>query len=297
MTASTTDPATCAFVAHRNLLFTIVYEMLGSAADAEDVLQETWLRWSEVDLAQVRDRRAYLVRIASRLALTRLRTLGRRKETYVGTWLPEPLRTTADVADHAELAESVSMAMMVVLETLSPTERVVFILHEVFDVGFGELAEILDKKPAAVRQVAHRARAHVAERRPREEVPAAEARAIMASFHRAIDTGDIGSLVGVLDPDVVLLTDGGGIRRASVHPIVGADNVVRWLAGVAYRDGEPTARATVVNGQPALEVSVAGEVDGILTARVEASRVTGLYYVRNPFKLLHVDSAVPLALS
>lgn len=297
MTAAETDPATRAFVAHRNLLFTITYEMLGSAADAEDVLQETWLRWSEVDLAQVRDRRAYLVRIASRLALTRLRTLGRRKETYVGTWLPEPLLTADDVADHAELAESVSMAMMVVLETLSPLERAVFILREVFDVGFGELAEILERNPAAVRQIAHRARQRVAERRPRERVPAAQVREVMASFQRAIDTGDIPALVRVLDPDIVLLTDGGGVRKAALHPIVGADRVVRWLAGVAYRDGHPAAHSALVNGQPALVVTLGDAVDGTLTARIEASRVTGLYYVRNPFKLSYLDAAVPLALS
>ena len=161
------DPATEAFLAHRNLLFTVAYEMLGSAADAEDVLQETWLRWAGVDLDTVRDQRAYLVRITTRQALTRLRTLGRRKESYVGPWLPEPLLTTPDVAEDVELADSVSMAMLLVLETLTPTERAVFVLREVFDLGYDEIAEAVDKTPAAVRQIAHRARAHVAARRPR----------------------------------------------------------------------------------------------------------------------------------
>ena len=166
------DPATEAFVAHRNLLFTVAYEMLGSAADAEDVLQETWLRWAGVDLGTVRDQRAYLVRITTRQALNRLRTLGRRKESYVGPWLPEPLLTAPDVAEDVELADSVSMAMLLVLETLTPTERAVFVLREVFDLAYDEIAEAVGKSPAAVRQIAHRARAHVAARRPRGVVSA-----------------------------------------------------------------------------------------------------------------------------
>ncbi|MEK8110232.1 sigma-70 family RNA polymerase sigma factor [Micromonospora sp. M12] len=160
------DVAVEAFVTHRNLLFTVAYEMLGSAADAEDVLQETWLRWADADLAAVRDQRAYLVRITTRQALNRLRTVGRRRESYVGPWLPEPLLTAPDVADDVELAESVSMAMLLVLETLAPTERAVFVLREVFALSYDEIAEAVDKSPAAVRQIAHRARAHVAARRP-----------------------------------------------------------------------------------------------------------------------------------
>ncbi|WP_326812900.1 sigma-70 family RNA polymerase sigma factor [Streptomyces scopuliridis] len=168
------DSATDVFVAHRNLLFTVAYEMLGSAADAEDVLQETWLRWADVDLDTVREQRAYLVRITTRQALTRLRTLRRRKESYVGPWLPEPLLTAPDVAEDIELADSVSMAMLLVLETLAPTERAVFVLREVFDLSYDEIAEAVDKTPAAVRQIAHRARAHVAARRPRAVVSPAE---------------------------------------------------------------------------------------------------------------------------
>src|SRR5215510_14948999 len=164
------DAATEVFVAHRNLLFTVAYEMLGSAADAEDVLQETWLRWADVDLGGVRDPRAYLVRVTTRQALGRLRALGRRRESYVGPWLPEPLLTAPDVAEDAVLAESVSMAMLLVLETLAPTERAVFVLREVFDLGYDEIAGAVGKSPAAVRQVAHRARAHVAARRPRRDM-------------------------------------------------------------------------------------------------------------------------------
>ena len=211
MTAAWT-PATEAFVAHRNLLFTVAYEMLGSAADAEDVLQETWLRWVGVDLGTVRDQRAYLVRITTRQALTRLRTLRRRKESYVGPWLPEPLLTAPDVAEDVELAESVSMAMLLVLETLTPTERAVFVLRDVFDLDYDEIAEAVGKNPAAVRQIAHRARAHVAARRPREVVSAAETRAALEAFQRAIETGDLQSLLDILAPDVVFLGDGGGSR-------------------------------------------------------------------------------------
>src|SRR5918999_5965997 len=185
------DPATETFAAHRNLLFTVAYEMLGSAADAEDVLQETWLRWVGVDLDAVRDRRAYLVRITARQALARMRTLGRRKESYVGLWLPEPLLTAPDVAEDVELAESVSMAMLLVLETLAPTERAVFVLREVFDLDYDEIAAAVDKNPAAVRQIAHRARSHVAARRPRTVVSPAETRGALEAFQRAVETGDL----------------------------------------------------------------------------------------------------------
>src|SRR5919109_986880 len=199
------DPATEAFLAHRNLLFTVAYEMLGSAADAEDVLQETWLRWARVDLDTVRDRRAYLVRITTRQALARLRTLGRRKESYVGPWLPEPLLTAPDVAEDIELADSVSMAMLLVLETLTPTERVVFVLREVFDLGYDEIAEAVDKSPAAVRQIAHRAREHVAARRPRMSVSTTEQREVVERFLAAMRNGDLQALLDVLAPDVVVV--------------------------------------------------------------------------------------------
>ena len=209
------DPATEAFVAHRDLLFTVAYEMLGSAADAEDVLQETWLRWANVDLDTVLNQRAYLVTIATRQALTRLRTLGRRRESYVGPWLPEPLLTAPDVAEDVELADSVSMAMLLVLETLTPTERAVFVLREVFDLEYDEIADAVDKSSAAVRQIAHRAREHVAARRPRGVVPPDEIRGALEAFQRAVETGDLQSLLDILAPDVVALTDGGGVKQAA----------------------------------------------------------------------------------
>ncbi len=286
-----------AFVAHRNLLFTVAYEMLGSAADAEDVLQETWLRWAEVDLEGVRDERAYLVRITTRLALNRLRTMQRRKEAYVGPWLPEPLLTTPDVAEDVELAESVSMALMLVLETLAPTERAVFVLREVFDVGYDEIAEAVGKTPAAVRQIAHRARRHVDARRPREVVSARETRAVLESFQRAIEGRDLQGLLDLLAPDVVLLSDGGGVKQAALRPVSGAGKVSRFIVGgIGKAEIDLTGVPVTVNGNPALALHVDGAFDGIMAVRVEGGRISGLYFVRNPEKLTRVESATPLTL-
>ncbi|MER7542697.1 RNA polymerase sigma-70 factor [Spirillospora sp. NPDC127506] len=296
--AGTADPATEAFVAHRNLLFTVAYEMLGSAADAEDVLQETWLRWVGVDLAEVRDQRAYLVRITTRQALTRLRTLGRRKETYVGPWLPEPLLTTPDVAEDVELADNVSMAMLLVLETLTPTERAVFVLRDVFDFPYGEIAEAVGKTPAAVRQIAHRARSHVAARRPRDAVSSDETRAALQAFQHAVETGDVQSLVDVLAPDVVLLSDAGGRRQALPRPVVGADKVARVLsAGLRWirTETELSFEPVQVNGWPGLIIRFGGETDTVMAARVENGLITGLYFVRNPEKLSRVDQRTALS--
>ena len=285
------DPATQSFVAHRNLLFTVAYEMLGSATDAEDVLQETWLRWVKVDLAQVRDRRAYLVRITTRLSLDRLRTLRRRKEAYVGPWLPEPLLTTPDLANDVELAESVSMAIMLVLETLTPTERAVFVLREAFGIDYDEIAAAVDKTPAAVRQIAHRARQHVEARRPREVVSRQEAQAAIKSFQHALETGDFQSLLDVLAPDVVMVADGGGVKQAALRPVIGAEKVVRMVvAGIGKAGVTLTADRTVINGNPAFLLRLDGELDGVLALRVDRSRITGLYYVRNPEKLSRVTS-------
>ncbi|TDQ02602.1 MULTISPECIES: RNA polymerase sigma factor SigJ [unclassified Leifsonia] len=236
MSSHRTDAATSLFVAHRNLLFTVAYEMLGSAADAEDVLQETWLRWSTVDQAEVREPRAYLVRIATRLALNRLRSAQHRREAYVGPWLPEPLLTSPDVADDAELAESISMALMVVLETLGPTERAVFVLREIFGFEFDEIAAAVEKTPATVRQIAHRARQHVEARRPRVSVTADEARAALDAFRIAVETGDVQAMLNVLAPDVVLISDGGGVKQAALRPILGA---TRWRVSSPAASGRP----------------------------------------------------------
>ncbi|HYF71685.1 MAG TPA: RNA polymerase sigma-70 factor [Nocardioides sp.] len=289
----TAPDSTDVFVEHRNLLFTVAYEMLGTAADAEDVLQETWLRWVEVDRAEVRDERAYLVRIATRLALNRMRTNARRRESYVGPWLPEPLLTTPDVAEDVELADSVSLAMLTLLETLGPTERAVFVLREVFDFGYDEIAAAVDKSPAAVRQIAHRARGHVAERRPRVEPTRVERERVMQTFLTAAATGDVQSLLDVLAPDVVLVTDGGGVKKAALRPILGRDKVLRFLAGVTAGI-EAVADVVVVNGAPALRLVVDGELDTVASMVVEDGLVTGLYLVRNPAKLARLDAVVTL---
>jgi RNA polymerase sigma-70 factor (ECF subfamily) len=284
------DAATEAFAAHRNLLFTVAYEMLGSAADAEDVLQETWLRWAGVDLDTVRDQRAYLVRITTRQALSRLRTLRRRKESYVGPWLPEPLLTAPDVAEDVELADSVSMAMLLVLETLTPTERAVFVLREVFDLEYDEIAEAVDKSPAAVRQIAHRARAHVAARRPRGVVSPAETRAALAAFQRAAETGDLQGLLDILAPDVVFLGDGGGVVQAVQAPVVGAGRVARLLAlGLGRIAATASLQPVHVNGYPALILRLNGDVDAVIAVRIDDGLITGLYAVRNPEKLSRVE--------
>jgi RNA polymerase sigma-70 factor (TIGR02957 family) len=285
------DGATEAFAAHRNLLFTVAYEMLGSAADAEDVLQETWLRWVGVDLGIVRDQRAYLVRITTRQALSRLRTLGRRKESYIGPWLPEPLLTAPDVAEDVELADSVSMAMLLVLETLTPAERAVFVLREVFDLGYDEIAEAMDKSPAAVRQIAHRARSHVAARRPHAVVSPAQTRAALQAFQRAIETGDLQSLLDTLAPDVVFLGDGGGVVPAALSPVAGADTVARILGRIAAAASLQPAQ---VNGYPALIIRLNGEIDTVIAVRIEDGLITGLYAVRNPEKLSHMDQETTL---
>jgi RNA polymerase sigma-70 factor (ECF subfamily) len=279
------DPATEAFVAHRNLLFTVAYEMLGSAADAEDVLQETWLRWAGVDLGTVRDPRAYLVRITTRQSLDRLRLLGRRRESYVGPWLPEPLLTAPDVAEDVELADSVSMAMLLVLETLTPIERAVFVLREVFDLDYHEIAEAVDKSPTAVRQLAYRARAHVAARRPREVVSAAETRGALEAFQRAVETGELQSLLDILAPDAVFLGDGGGVAQAALTPVVGADAVAGLLAAGLTNLATRTLQLAPVNGHPALLMRLDGEIDTVLAVRIDEGLITGLYSVRNPQKL------------
>jgi RNA polymerase sigma-70 factor (TIGR02957 family) len=286
----TDDP----FSAHRSLLFTVAYEMLGSAADADDVVQETWLRWAEVDRAAVRDPRAYLVRIVTRQALNRLRTLARRREDYVGEWLPEPLLTSPDVAEDVELAESVSIAMLTVLETLAPTERAVLVLHEVFDVPYDEIAEAVGKTPAAVRQIAHRAREHVTARRPRMEVSRSEQQLVVEKFLAAVTAGDVHGLLDVLAPDVVAVADSGGLAPAARRPITGSRKVAAALSHFA--DLVPTVEITtpLLNGSVAARIDPGGEFDTAITFVVEDGRITRLYAMRNPHKLSRLDEVAEL---
>ena len=284
------------FVTHRSLLFTVAYEMLGSAADAEDVLQESWLRWDAADQSEVQDPRAYLVRVVTRQSLNRIRTQARRREEYVGEWLPEPLLTAPDVAEDVELADSVSMAMLTVLETLAPVERAVFVLREVFDVPYDEIAAAVDKSPAAVRQIAHRSRTHVSARRPRANVSVAEQQEVLDRFLSAVRGGELQALLDVLAPDVVLVADGGGLATAVRIPLEGSGEVSRFLSrsGRRLEQLSPTFTLLHVNGAPALRMEIAGELDTIFVLAVADGRVSRIYAVRNPEKLGRLDQAVPL---
>jgi RNA polymerase sigma-70 factor (TIGR02957 family) len=286
----TEDP----FVAHRSLLFTVAYEMLGSAADAEDVLQEAWLRWSRVGRSQVRDPRAYLIRVVTRQALNQMRAASRRREEYVGEWLPEPLLTSPDVAEDVELAESVSMAMLTVLETLGPTERAVFVLREVFEMPYGEIAAAIGKPVPTVRQVAHRAREHVAAQRPRVRVNQAEQQAVMERFLAAVQTGQVQELMDIMAPDVVLIADGGGLVPAVRAPLHGAASVAKFLARA--NQAARTETTTVwLNGAPAARVEFDGALGATISLGVENGRITRIYVMRNPHKLARLDEPAELA--
>ncbi|MET9414633.1 RNA polymerase sigma-70 factor [Streptomyces klenkii] len=285
-----------AFTEHRPLLFTIAYEMLGSAADAEDVLQESYLRWSAVDPATVEHPRAYLVRVVTRQALNHLRTLKARREDYVGSWLPEPIRTAPGVSEDAILAESVSMAMMLVLETLGPAERAVFVLHDVFGYTHGEIAASIGKTEVTVRQIAHRARRHVHARRRRFEPDSGAAREVVQRFLLAAETGEIQALMDLLAPDVVQVSDGGGKATAARHPITGSAEVARYVLGVARTSLTATTRIeqATYNGMPAARSVTGGELDWLLAFEIHDGRITGLYVMRNPDKLRRTDAVCPL---
>ena len=286
----TDDP----FVAHRGLLFTVAYEMLGSAADAEDVLQESWLRWAAVDRSGVRDPRAYLVRVVTRQALNRLRTVSRRREEYVGEWLPEPLLTGPDVAEDVELADSVSIAMLTVLETLGPTERAVFVLREVFDLPYDEIAEAIGKSAAATRQIARRAHQHVAARRPRARVSRSEQQAVVERFMLALRTGRLQEQMDVMSPDVVLITDGGGIVSAARVPIHGAERIAGLLVRARRTVAAFEATPMSLNGAAASWIDMDGETAAISFA-VQDGAITRIFATRNPHKLTRLGRPVELA--
>jgi RNA polymerase sigma-70 factor (ECF subfamily) len=287
------------FIEHRKLLFAIAYRILGSAADAEDVVQDTWLKWSAADRGQVADPKAYLSRIVSNLSMERLRSTRRQRETYVGPWLPEPILTSEDTAEDVAAAESVSMAMLVVLETLSPLERAVFVLKEVFDFSYAEIASAVERSEAAVRQAGHRARNHVQARRPRFEADRCKKRAVTERFFAAATGGDINDLMQLLAPDVTLWTDGGGKVRQALRPVEGMAKVAAWLAGVTKRPYEGfeiadmTAEVVDVNGGPGIVFSAAGRVIATLTVELDADgRIATIHNVANPDKLHAVADGV-----
>ena len=280
------------FEEYRGLMFAVAYRMLGTIADAEDAVQDAWLRWSAASRADVDDPRAYLARIITNTALNRLRAARARREAYIGPWLPEPLLTDAgpDAAERAELAESVSVAMLVVLESLTPDERAVFVLHEVFGFSHAEIAMALGRSAPAVRQLAHRAREHVQARRPRFEVDWDQQREVTARFLAAAAGGDIEGLMAVLAPDVTLLTDGGGRTRAALRPISGASKVARWIVGIAGRPdvggaADLNLEPAEINGTPGTLITADGGAVAVLTLAVAAGQVTGIQLLVNPDKL------------
>ncbi|GHE35934.1 RNA polymerase sigma-70 factor [Streptomyces capitiformicae] len=288
----TTETVIDVFEEHRPVLMGVAYRMLGRVADAEDVVQEAWLRWSAADRTDVREPRGYLVRVTTRLAIDRLRQVQSRKEAYPGPWLPEPyvtdyMNVVPDTAERAVLADTVSLAVLVVLESLSPLERAVFVLREAFGYPYAEIAAMLDRAEPAVRQLAGRARKHVDERRPRYDVDPAERRELTERFLAAAAGGDLDGLMSLLAPDVRLVGDSGGLAKAPARVIESADKVGRFVHG-ASRQGiaDATFRYMEINGGIALVVLSGGKVDSVFQLEVADGRIQCIYIVRNPEKLL-----------
>jgi RNA polymerase sigma-70 factor (ECF subfamily) len=284
---ATVSTMTDVFEEHRRLLFGTAYRMLGSVADAEDIVQDAWLKWNQVDQASVEHPKAYLVRTVTNLSLNRLKSAQVVREAYVGPWLPEPILTSPDVAEEAELADTVSMAVLVVLETLTPTERAVFMLREVFGYSHGEIAEVIGKSEASVRQLAHRAREHVQARRPRFASDAAEQREIAEKFRKACAGGDLNAVLELLAPDVTSWSDGGGVVTAARRPLHGPDHVARWFLGVLAK---PESRAVEmrhadINGEPGLLLVLDGTPVGALSLEAADGRISALRLAINPQKL------------
>jgi RNA polymerase sigma factor (sigma-70 family) len=286
---SEADAATSVFVGHRELLFSVVYNLLGSVADTEDVLQETWVSWSrrQAQPSPVDNPRAYLVRIAVNEALARQASITRRRESYVGPWLPEPVLTESPGSeeDPAVRSESVSMALLVVLETLTPLERAVFVLNEVFGYAHTEIAEILERSPSAVRQLAHRARSHVHARRPRYQADPQVQRQVTERFVSAAFGGDLAALMEILAPDVTMWTDSGS---KGLRPIQGRSNVARLIANVTAKlPSDLAVRYRTVNGDPSAVIFSDDSPYAVMVLDLdpEDDRVRGIYGVTNPDKL------------
>ncbi|MCX4702519.1 RNA polymerase sigma-70 factor [Streptomyces sp. NBC_01352] len=288
----TADTVTDVFEEHRPVLLGVAYRMLGRVADAEDVVQEAWLRWAGADRTEVREPRAYLVRITTRLAIDRLRQVKARGETYVGPWLPEPYvtdfgDTVPDTAERAVLADSVSLAVLVVLESLSPLERAVFVLREAFGYPYADIAAMLDRGEPAVRQLAGRARKHVEERRPRYQVDPVQRRDLTERFLAAAGEGDLEGLMSLLAPDVRLVGDSGGKAKAPLRVLETADKVGRFMIGVAEKGGIPdlSFRFLELNAGPAILVLSGDKPDSVFQLDVLDGRIQSVYIIRNPDKL------------
>ncbi len=291
---TTSDEHAQRFTLLRPLLFTIVYEILGSATESDDVLQDGYLRWAQVDLATVRDTKAYLAQLVTRQALKALRTSARRREDYIGPWLPEPLLLDdRDASADVVLAESVSMAMLVLLETLTPDERAVFVLREVFGFDYDEIAGAVGKSAAAVRQVAHRAREHVQARRKRfEPVDSAQTAQITEQFMTAAATGDMERLLSMLAPDATWTTDSGGQVKAIRRPVVGARKVAALLVSFfrVAPQHVPDIRFETANynNAPAVIVYSGDHVEGVFLVEVMDGKITNFYAMANPDKLARI---------
>ncbi len=284
------------FTLLRPLLFTIAYEMLGSATEADDVLQDSYLRWAAVDLATVRDTKSYLAQLVTRQALNSLRAGARRREDYVGPWLPEPLLLDEqDPSADVVLAESISMAMLVLLETLSPDERAVFVLREVFGFDYGEIAEAVGRPAPTVRQVAHRAREHVRARRKRFDSVDPERNAeITAQFLATAAGGDVDALMTMLAPDATWTADSGGVVSAARRPVVGAEKVARAIAGLMRRAaalGALRVEMVTCNSAPAVLLYLGERLEGVITLEIAEDKITNFYVMRNPQKLAALATA------
>jgi RNA polymerase sigma-70 factor (ECF subfamily) len=283
-----TDEHAERFTLLRPLLFTIAYEILGTATESDDVLQESYLRWAEVELATVTDTKAYLAKLVTRQALNALRAQARRREEYVGPWLPEPLLVdSGDASSDVVLAESVSMAMLVVLETLGPDERAVFVLREVFGFSHDEIASAIGKSSAAVRQLAHRAKEHVQARRKRfDPVDPQLSMELTAQFFATAATGDVDALIALMAPDVVWTADSDGKASAARRPVFGADRVARLVMGLVRGASElGRVEPGFYNGAPALVLYLGDSLEGIISVELTDGRISHFYAMRNPEKL------------
>jgi RNA polymerase sigma-70 factor (ECF subfamily) len=283
-TILTAEEAAAAFEELRPRLVGVAYGLLGSLAEAEDVVQEAWIRLQGSDLAAIRDLGGWLVTTTSRIALDVLRSARARRETYVGPWLPEPVETAPDPADTLGLADAVSWAVLVVLETLSPAERAAFVLHDVFGLSFPEVGEALGRAPAACRKLASRAREHVEARKPRFDVDPAAHREVVTAFGRAATSGDLQGLLGLLAPDAVLTSDGGGVVRALSRPVRGARSIATFLAGLGTDRLGLTVRPSAVNGSPALLLFENGQLTTVLALGIRNGRISTIDAIRNPQK-------------
>jgi RNA polymerase sigma-70 factor, ECF subfamily len=269
----------------------VAYHLMGTVSEAEDAVQEAYLRLVRADATQIGDPRSWLTTTLTRICLDQLTSARARREQYVGPWLPEPVVRPAAVLgpeDRLTLDDSVSLAMLVVLESLSPAERIVFVLHEAFGFAHAEIARIVGRQETSCRQLLARARRHVHQRAPRFTPDRDEHRTVVTAFLRAASEGDLEALAGVLDPRVVLRSDGGGHISAARRPVTGARNVARLLLGVAARD-RADGRMTEVNGMPGAVFTRDGRVAGVMAFTVFADRINEVDFVVNPEKLRHLD--------